>query len=480
MDVMPDPRRRRLVLAVCCLSLFVVAVDNTIVNVALPAIQRDLSAPLSGLQWIVAAYTLVLASLLILAGSTADRIGRRRVFQTGLVVFSVGSLLCSLSPNLTWLIVFRIVQAIGGSMLNPVAMSIIINTFTDARERARAIGVWGAVVGISLACGPLLGGVLVHTIGWRSIFWVNVPFGVAAVVLTAVFVPESRAPRPRRLDPVGQLLLLVTLGTLTYGIIEGPTWGWASVLIVSCFMIAAVGLVALVRYESRRPEALLDPRYFRSIPFTGATVCAVFAFAGLAGVLFVNTLYLQDERGFTPLAAGLCTLPLAVMSVVFSPLSGRLLAARGPRPSLVAAGSSMSLGALLLVRLEPATPLWWLLLAYAIFGFGFAMVNSPITYTAISGMPTAQAGVAAAVASTSRQFGQVLGVAVIGTAVAGGMTAAGAVTFAQASRTGWWIIAGCGLAVLVLGFVTTTPWARSTIGPVQPALLSAPPPGRAA
>src|SRR3954468_17493005 len=190
--------RRLLILGICCLSLLIVGLDNTIVNIAVPAIGRDLHAPLSGLQWTIDAYTLVLASLLILGGSTADRIGRRRVFQTGLVLFGAGSLLCGLAPSLGWLIAFRMVQAVGGSMLNPVALSIITNTFTEPRERARAIGVWGGVVGISLGVGPIVGGLLTETIGWRSIFWINVPIGLAAVVLAALFVPESRAPRARK------------------------------------------------------------------------------------------------------------------------------------------------------------------------------------------------------------------------------------------------------------------------------------------
>src|SRR3954468_9743655 len=196
------PRRRVLVVAICCMSLFIVGLDNTIVNIALPSLRTDLHASTSGLQWTIDAYTLVLASLLILSGSTADRVGRRRTFQTGLALFTAGSLLCSVAPGLGWLIAFRMIQAVGGSMLNPVAMSIITNTFTEPRERARAIGVWGAVVGFSLALGPLLGGVLVGTLGWRSIFWINVPVGVAAIVLAARFVPESKAAHARRIDPV--------------------------------------------------------------------------------------------------------------------------------------------------------------------------------------------------------------------------------------------------------------------------------------
>ena len=178
-----------LVLAICCLSLFIFGVDSTIVNVALPSIQRDLHAPVSGLQWTVDAYTVVIASVLILAGSTADRFGRRKVFQIGLATFTLGSLLCSLAPGLGWLVAFRMLQAVGGSMMNPVAVSIIANTFTDPRERARAIGIWGGVFGLALAAGPPLGGVLVDSVGWRGIFWVNIPVGVAAIVLTALFVP---------------------------------------------------------------------------------------------------------------------------------------------------------------------------------------------------------------------------------------------------------------------------------------------------
>ena len=221
-------RRRLLVLAICCMSLLIVGMDNTIVNVALPSIRTDLDASVEGLQWTIDGYTLVLASLLILAGSTADRFGRRRTFQTGLVLFTLGSLLCSLAPGLGWLIAFRMVQAIGGSMLNPVAMSIITNVFTEPRERARAIGVWGGVVGISLGVGPIVGGLLTETVGWRSIFWINVPIGLAAVVLAALFVPESRAPRARRVDPVGQLLVLALLASVTYAIINGPRAGWTS------------------------------------------------------------------------------------------------------------------------------------------------------------------------------------------------------------------------------------------------------------
>ncbi|HTQ80329.1 MAG TPA: MFS transporter, partial [Thermoanaerobaculia bacterium] len=188
------PTHRNLVLAICCMSMLMVGLDVTILNVALPSIQRDFDASISGAQWTIDAYTLVIACLLMLSGSTGDRLGRRRTFQVGLLSFTVGSLLCSLAPGLGWLIAFRMLQAVGGSMLNPVAMSIVTNTFTDPRERAQAVGIWGAVFGISMALGPIVGGTLVSSVGWRSIFWINLPVGLAAIALTLRFIPESKAP----------------------------------------------------------------------------------------------------------------------------------------------------------------------------------------------------------------------------------------------------------------------------------------------
>src|SRR5215217_3819127 len=255
---MLDRRHRLLVLAICSTSLLIVGLDATIVNVALPAIQDSLHSTLAGLQWTVDAYTLVLASLLLLAGSTADRFGRRRVFQAGLAVFSLGSLLCALAPTLGLLVAARAVQAIGGAMLTPVAMSIVRNVFEDPRERARAIGVFAAMFGISMALGPVLGGFLVSAISWRAIFVVNLPVAIAAVALAALFVPESRAPRPRRIDPVGQALVIAALATLTYAIIEGERVGFDAPAIVLLLALALGCAAALVPYELRRREPLLE------------------------------------------------------------------------------------------------------------------------------------------------------------------------------------------------------------------------------
>jgi EmrB/QacA subfamily drug resistance transporter len=447
------------VLAICCMSLLIVGLDNTIVNVALPSIGRELHTTVSGLQWTVDAYTLVLASLLMLSGSMGDRLGRKRVFALGLILFTLGSLLCSVAPNLGTLVAFRMIQAIGGSMLNPVAMSIIRNVFTDARERAQAIGVWGATVGISLALGPVVGGALVESIGWRSIFWINIPVGLTALALALRFVPESRAPHARRLDPVGQLLVIALFGSLTYAIIEAPKAGWLSAQSIALFAVALAAVTALLAYEARRREPLLELRFFRSVPFSSASVIAVCAFAALGGFLFLNTLYLQEVRGLSALQAGLCTLPIAVMTLIFAPISGRIVGRRGPRIGLLVGGAGIALGGGLLTGLGAHTSIVSLVPAYVIFGIGFGMVNPPITNTAVLGMPAAQAGVAAAVASTSRQLGQTLGVAVVGAVAAGGLAAVGP-GFVQASHAAWWIVTGCGVAVFALGLASTTAWAN--------------------
>jgi EmrB/QacA subfamily drug resistance transporter len=458
----PGRARRLLVLAICCMSLLIVGLDTTIVNVALPAIHRELKASVSGLQWTIDAYTLVLASLLMLAGSTADRIGRRRVFQVGLMVFSVGSLLCGLAPSLDLLIAARVVQAIGGSMLNPVAMSIIRNVFENPRERAQAIGMWGAVFGLSMALGPVVGGALVDSFSWRAVFFVNVPIGLIAILLTARYVPESRAEHPRRIDPLGQVLIIAGLAALTYAIIEGPRAGWTSAQTLGVFALAAVCLIALVPYELRRRQPLLEMRFFRSAPFSGASAIAVLVFASIGGFLFLNTLYLQDVRGLSPLDAGLYLLPMAAMILVFAPISGRVVGRRGPRVPMIAAAVALLAGALMLTRITPGTSVAYLLGAYFLFGIGNGLINPPITNTAVTGMPAAQAGVASAVASTSRQVGMTLGVAVIG-AIAGGTLAGGIGRgFAAATHPGWWIIVGLAVAIGVVGALTTGSWARRT------------------
>jgi MFS family permease len=456
-------RSRHLVLAICSTGLLMVGLDATIVNIALPAIHRSLGSSLAGLQWTVDAYTLVLASLLMLAGSTADRVGRKRVFQLGLIVFSLGSLLCALAPTQGVLIAARVLQAIGASMLSPVAMSIIRTVFVDPAERAarsactrRCSAQHRARARARRHAGRrrrLAGGLPGERAGRRTGGRCHPPVRA-----------ESRAERPRRFDPVGQMLVIVGLASLTYGIIEGPDHGWASVDIVAALAVAALALAALIPYELRRREPLLEIRWFRSAPFSGATAIALCAFAALGAFLFLNTLYLQDVRGLSPLRAGLCMLPMAAMVLVFAPLSGRLVGSRGPRSPLLAAGVALIAAVAMLTQLQATSSIAYVLIAYTVFGVGFGLVNPPITNTAVSGMPASQAGVAAAVASTSRQVGLTLGVALAG-AIAGGsavLDGGGSAGFTTAARPAWWVILGAVAAVLVLAVVSTTRWAEAT------------------
>jgi EmrB/QacA subfamily drug resistance transporter len=455
-------KRRWLVLAICCMSLLLIGLDVTIVNVALPAIHRSFSSSLAGLQWTIDIYTLVIASFLILGGSTADRVGRKRIFRIGLITFVIGSAGCAAAPTLGVLIAARAFQALGGAMLNPVALSIVRNVFTDPRERAQAVGMWGATIGISFGLGPVLGGLFVDTIGWRYVFLVNVPVGLIAWVLTAIYVPESRAEHARRIDPVGQVLVILGLASLTYAIIEGQPDGWGSTTIVGLFAVAVLSFAVLVPYELHRREPLLEMRFFRSAPFSGAAAIALCAFGSFGAFLFLNTLYLQDVRGYSALDAGLCTLPLAAMTMILPPFSGRFVARHGTRAPLLVSGAALIVAPLLLTGITPTTPLWLLFLSYLVFGIGFGLVNAPITNTAISGMPASQAGVAGAIASTSRQVGSTIGIALVGAIVGAGAGADFGPSFARATHPGWWLMIGAGAAIVLIGAITTTSWAHAT------------------
>ncbi|MFI5530326.1 MFS transporter [Kitasatospora sp. NPDC051853] len=444
-----DARRRWTVLAVCCLSLFLVGLDTTIVNIGLPAIGTGLDVSVHALAWTVDAYTVVLTALLITSGALADRFGRRRVFRLGLVVFGAASLLCALAPSLGWLVAARTVQGIGASMLSPVALAIVVNAMPDPRERARAIGIWAAVFGLSMAAGPVTGGALVDGLGWRSLFWVNVPVVLVALVLTVRYVPESRAPQARRLDLPGQVLLAGLVGVSIGVLIEGPRIGWASPAALAAYAVAAAATVAFVLVERRRAEPLMDLRLFRRPAFTGAVLGAVAVFVALGLTLLLSTLYLQQARGWTALAAGTATLPMALGATVCAPWSGRLTARVGPRRPLLLAGGFLTAGGGCLFGLFSldgggSPPLPVLLLGYLLVGIGFGFANAPITNTAVSGLPPARAGVAGAITSTARQFGSALGIALAGVLVTGAAPA----DLASAARPGWLLVAACGLLLL--------------------------------
>ncbi|WP_328470718.1 MFS transporter [Actinoplanes sp. NBC_00393] len=441
-------------LAICATSIFLVGLDTTIVNVALPSIGRDLRLGTADLQWTVDAYTLVLAALLITSGALADRLGRRRIFRLGLVVFGAGSVACALAPTMGVLVAARAVQGVGGSMLSPVALAIVVSVITDPRERARAIGVWAAVFGLSMAAGPILGGLLIAGLGWRWVFWANLPVIAIVLVLTARHVPESRAPKARRLDPLGQILLIVLVGASVAALIEGPRLGWGSPVLLAGYLVIVAAGVAFARVETRQAEPLIDLRLFRRPPFAAAAGGAVAVFAALNVTLLVGTLYLQQVRGLSPVAAGLVTLPMAIAATVCAPLAGHLVGRVGPRLPLRIAGVGLAVGGLLLIGLDDRTPMPLLLAAYLFAGIGVGFANAPITNTAVSGLPPERAGVAGGITSTARQFGAALGIALAGVLVT--LPADTGHSGGAATRPGWVLVAICGVAVLLAAQVSPT------------------------
>lgn len=456
-----------IILTSCCLSLLIVSMDATIVNVALPTVRDDFGASSSDLQWVVDVYTLVLASLLMLSGAAGDRFGRRRVFQIGLGVFALGSLLCSLAPSVGMLIAARFLQGVGGSMLNPVALSIVSQVFTGRVERARALGFWGAVTGISMVLGPVVGGLLIEWLSWRAVFWINLPICAAAVALTAIFVPESKSATMRNVDPIGQLLAVIFLFGTVFALIEGPGLGWTSPVTVAVFAVAALAFGAFLRYEARRRDPFIDLRFFRSVPFASATVTAIGAFATWGAFLFMMSLYLQGERGYSPMHTGFIYVPIAIGGLLFSPLSGRLVGRYGARPPLVISGVTITVAAVMLTFLTATTPVWHLLVVFAVFGIGFSMVNAPVTNAAVSGMPLDRAGAASAVTSTSRQVGVSIGVALCGSVTGSALAATGA-DFASSARPLWFVCIALGVLITALGFVSTSQRAQRTAARLAP------------
>jgi EmrB/QacA subfamily drug resistance transporter len=359
------------------------------------------------------------------------------------------------APTITMLIAARLIQGIGGSMLNPVALSIISQIFVERVERARALGLWGAVVGISMALGPIVGGLLIDAVGWRAVFWINLPICAAAIILTAIFVPETKSSTMRDIDPVGQLLAVLSLFGLVFVLIEGPSLGWTDPRIVAITVGAAAAFALFLRYESRRHDPFIELRFFRSIPFASATVTAVCAFAGWGAFLFMMSLYLQGERGYSAAETGLIYLPIAIGALFFSPLSGRLIGRYGSRPSLLASGILITAASVMLTFLTPTTPVWALLVIFTVYGMGFGIVNAPITNAAVSGMPKDRAGAASAVTSTSRQVGVSLGVALCGS-VTGTALASSGVQFTSAALPLWFVNIGLGLAIVVLAITSTS------------------------
>lgn len=445
-----SPARRRAVLAACFLSLLVISIDQSGVTVALPALRAELGATTAELQWVVGGYTLVLTSLLIVAGALADRVGRARTLGGGMLLYAAGSVACGLAPSAEWLIGCRVLQAVGGSMMNPVAVSILRQVFVDPHERAAAIGTWATAAGLGLALGPLAAGALVSGLGWPAVFWWTVPVTLAAAATTFAVVPESRAEHRPPVDLGGLALLVTTLALFVYAVIAAPRQGWLGTTTVALLVVALAAGFAFVRRQRRHPEPLVPPSLFADRTFSVAIAAAVLAFGAVAGFLFLSTLQLQEARGFSTLAAGLLLAPFAIVTAIVSPYAGRVDGARGPRRPLAVGGGALALAAALLALLPGDVGIGWLVLAHMLFGVGLGAVNAPITTASVRGVAPERSGVAAAVSSTGRQLGQTCGVAVIGAVAVGAGTVVGDPT---SLRAGWWLVAGCGIAIVALARV---------------------------
>ena len=405
--------RRWWILAVLCLSLLVISLDNTVLNLALPSLVRDLHATTSQLQWIVDAYTLVFAGLLLTAGSLGDRFGRRYALAAGLVVFGVGSVMSAFAGSTTQLIATRALMGVGGALILPTTLSILTNVFPPD-ERGRAIGIWSGVFGLGIAIGPVTGGWLLGHFWWGSIFLINIPVVIFALIVGRLIVPNTKDPEGPKLDPVGAGLSIVGLVALVYGIIEAPDKGWASTEILAAFAIATVVLTAFVVWELRSDHPMLNLGFFRNPRFTAASLSVMLVFFALFGSLFFLTQYLQFVLGYTALQAGIRIAPIAGVLIISAPISGRLVSKVGNKV-LVAGGMTFAAGGLYVLSTATISSGYGLVLAgLLVLGLGMGTAMAPATESIMGSLPLAKAGVGSAMNDTTRQIGGALGVAILG------------------------------------------------------------------
>lgn len=408
-------RRRWIVLAVLCLSLLLAVVDNTIVNVALPTLNEELDASTTQLQWIVDAYTLVFSALLLTMGHVGDRFGRRRALQLGLVLFAMTSILAAFSTSAGQLVGARALMGIGAALIFPATLAIIVNVFTDPKERAAAIGIWTAMVGVAVAIGPVTGGVLLEHFSWGSIFLVNVPVAMVAIVLGAAFLPESRDPGSGPFDIRGLVLSAAGVGLVIWGIIEGPSWGWASGVVLAAIIGGLVILAGFVLVERRLAHPMLDVRLFRNARFSAASFAVTTAFFALFGFIFLITQYLQLVMGYSPLEAGVRTLPFAVVTGAASPLAIPLMHRIGTKVTVALGLAVMSVGFFVAsTTTVDSAYLGTVIVSMIIIAAGLGLATSPATESIMGAVSPDQAGAASAVNDTTREFGGTLGVAVVG------------------------------------------------------------------
>ncbi len=408
--------RHRATLFIMCLGVLVAQVDTSVVNLALSPIGEDLRVPLSVLQWVVDAYNLVYASLLLTAGTLADLYGRRRVFASGVAIFTFGSLICGLAPDETILIAGRAVTGLGAALLLPTSLTILAVTYDDASERAYAIGIWASCYGVALAIGPSLGGVLVEAAGWRSVFLLIMPVSALALIMAFKVLPESRDPQGRHLDLPGQALAILALGALTIAAIEGTQWSARSVAL--CVGVSLIATALFVAVEARSDGALLPVAILRRRGLCIAAAVAALMTFGMYGMLFLVPLYLQQQRGASIVAAGLELLPLSLVYIVVSQRSGALATRFGPRGVMTAGMGSMGVGLFLLSTISTATCLVAIELDLAVLGIGLGLNTGPVNSVAVASVPAARSGTASGVLNTARMVGATLGVAMLGAAFA--------------------------------------------------------------
>ena len=415
--------RRWWTLAAVAFGLFMIMLDNTVVNVALPSIERDLHVSISSLEWIVTAYALTFAALLITGGKLGDLFGRRRIFIVGIAIFTLSSLACGLAPSSGFLIGARAVQGIGAALMNPASLSIITATFPP-RERGQAIGIWAGVSAMALAIGPLIGGLIVDNINWNWIFFINVPVGVVGIVVSRLVIKESRdTSHEQSVDVPGLVLSSGGLFALSYALIEGNSHGWTSPEILGLFAAAVALLVAFVLVEHFQRLPMLDLSLFKIGSFTGANLVAMLVSLGMFGVFFFVSLYIQNILGWTPTQAGASFLPMTILIIIVAPLAGKASDRIGSRWLMGAGMTLVGVSLLLYQRVGVDSTFWTLLPSMLLGGVGMAMTMSPMTAAAMSSVPVDKAGVGSGVLNSFRQLGGSLGIALMGAILASYVTA---------------------------------------------------------
>ena len=411
--IFAEETRKWFTLAAVSFGLFMIMLDNTVVNVALPSIQRDLGIGLSELEWIVTGYALTFAALMLIGGKMADAYGRRLIFVVGIAVFSLASLWCGLATSGEMLIVARIVQGAGAALMNPATLSIIAATFPP-RQRGTAIGIWAGVSALALAIGPLVGGVIAEHLTWSWIFFVNVPVGILGIAASFVFIDESKDETHERLDLPGLATSAVGLFSLTYALIEANNYGWGSARILGAFAIAAVSLVVFLLLESRQHAPMLPLELFRNRTYTGANTVMLLVALSMFGVFFFVSLYMQNILGYSPVQAGAAFLPMTLLIILIAPIAGRMTDRVGSRWFMTGGMVLIAVQLVYFSRLGPDASFWELLPAMLIGGIGMASTMTPSAAAATRSVPVDKAGVGSAVLNAFRQVGGTMGIAIMG------------------------------------------------------------------